>query len=125
MASKSKRATAPSRISPKTKAMSSRQATASKAKPTRHTRAGRRTTLRVPGALEAEVTRTAAELDISGNEALLRLAQLGAVTAKRQRNVRRVIGDRHAAVARAGAETHPRAFPSPEEMEDAILVDRD
>lgn len=122
MASKSKRATAAGRISPKTKAMSSRQV--SKAKPTRHSRAGRRTTLRVPGALEAEVARTAAELDISGNEALLRLAQLGAVTAKRRRNVRRVIGDRHAAVARAGAETHPRAFPSPEEMEDAILVDR-
>lgn len=89
-----------------------------------HTRAGRRTTLRVPRSLEAEVSRTAKELDISENEALIRLAQFGAADAKRQRDVRQVIGDCQAAVSGAGAGRQPNNFPTPEEMQEAILVDR-
>lgn len=90
----------------------------------RHARVGRRTTLRVPRALDTEVARTAKELDISENEALIRLAQLGAITTKRQRNVQRVVRQRQAAVAGAGAKTENGPLPSPEEMQAAILVDR-
>jgi hypothetical protein len=85
---------------------------------------GRRTTLRVPRALEAEVARIAEELEVSENEALIRLAQMGAATAKRRRDVRRVIGERRAAVAGAVSGTSDRTFPTPEEMQEAILVDR-
>lgn len=94
------------------------------AKAISHTRSGRRTTLRVPRALEAEVARTAKELDISENEALIRLAQFGAADAKRRRDVRRVVGDREAAVSGAGAGRRPSIFPTPEEMQEAILIDR-
>jgi hypothetical protein len=89
-------------------------------------RTGRRTTLRVPRTLETEIARTAKELDISENEALIRLAQLGAVTTKRQRDVRKVVGRRQAAVTGVGFEVgHQDAFPSQEEMQAAILADRD
>lgn len=94
------------------------------AKAISHTRTGRRTTLRVPPGLEAEVARTAKELDISENEALIRLAQFGAADAKRRREVRRVIGDRQAAVSGVGAGQRPNIFPTPEEMQEAILGDR-
>jgi hypothetical protein len=88
-------------------------------------RNGRRTTLRVPRTLEAEIARTAKELDISENEALIRLAQLGAVTTKRQRDVRKVVRRRQAAVTGVGAEVAQGVLPSPKEMQAAILVDRD
>ena len=83
--------------------------------------ADRRTTLRVPRTLEAEVTRTAGELGVSGNEALIRLAQLGAEAAKRQRSIRKVVGKRRAAVLK---EKRVGTLPSPDEMQEAILVDR-
>ena len=88
-------------------------------------RAGRRTTLRVPRTLETEISRTAKELEISENEALIRLAQLGAVTAKRHRDVRRAVGRRQAAVVGVGSAGGEGALPSPEEMQAAILSDRD
>lgn len=75
--------------------------------------------------LETEISRTAKELEISENEALIRLAQLGAATAKRHRDVRRVVNQRQAAVAEMGPPNYDGAFPSPAEMEAAILVDRD
>ena len=86
-------------------------------------REGRRTTLRVPAALDVELSRTAHDLGTSENEALVHLAQIGAGAAKRQRDLRRVIAKRRAAVSgskRSGVEE----FPSPQEMREAILVDR-
>jgi hypothetical protein len=125
MAAKSKRGVAISGRAPaKGRAVAGKQGAAGGSKPIGNTRAGRRTTLRVPRALEAEVARTARELDISDNEALVRLAQLGAVAAERRRDVRRVIDDRQAAVSRADANRRPRNLPAPEEMQEAILVDR-
>lgn len=79
----------------------------------------------MPRALEVEVARIAQELEVSENEALIHLAQMGAVTAKRQREVRKVIGKRHAAVSGAFSGAHPRALPTPDEMQEAILADRD
>lgn len=86
-------------------------------------REGRRTTLRVPVALESELSRTARELGVSENEALVHLAQIGAVATKRRRDARRVVARRRAAVV---GSSRPRAneFPSPREMREAILVDR-
>lgn len=104
--------------------MTGKQGAAGLAKAISHTRSGRRTTLRVPRALEPEIARTAKELDISENEALIRLAQFGAADAKRRRDVRRVVGDRHAAVSGADPGRRPNILPTPEEMQEAILVDR-
>jgi len=125
VAAKSKRATRTGKAPSKGKAKSARGAAASKTELIRHARVGRRTTLRVPPALEAEVTRTAKELEISENEALIHLAKVGALTAKRQRDVRGMVARRHAAVSGAASKAEKRAFPSPEEMQAAILVDRD
>jgi hypothetical protein len=88
-------------------------------------RAGRRTTLRVPKALDTEVSRVSRELGISGNEALVRLAARGAESARREREVRRVIERRHAAVMETASAEPSTAFPSEREMREAILVDRD
>jgi hypothetical protein len=78
----------------------------------------------VPRTLETEISRTAKELEISENEALIRLAQLGAATAKRHRDVRRVVGRRQAAVAGVDNGGAEGSFPPPEEMRAAILADR-
>jgi hypothetical protein len=89
-------------------------------------RHGRRTTLRVPDRLESEISRTASELGVSENEALVRLAEIGARAAERERAIRRVIGKRRAAVSGSEAETPGLgSLPSPQEMQEAILVDRD
>jgi len=125
MAAKSKRATRTGKVPSKGKAKSAKSAPASKTELIRHARVGRRTTLRVPPALEAEVKRTAKELEISENEALIHLAKAGALTAKRQRDVRGMVARRHAAVSGAASKGEQRALPSPEEMQAAILVDRD
>jgi len=85
------------------------------------TRPGRRTTLRVPPNLEAEVALLADELEISENEAFVHLAQFGADASRRERDIRRVIGRRRAAVSK---ERRVGTLPSPEEMQEAILVDR-
>jgi hypothetical protein len=125
MAAKSKKGPVISgRVPSKKRGMTSKSSAAA-AKTMRSGRAGRRTTLRVPAALESEISRAAKELEISENEALIRLAQLGAATAKRQRDVRRVVGRRQAAVAGAGSERGEGALPSPEEMQAAILAARD
>lgn len=86
---------------------------------------GRRTTLRVPNSLDTELSRVSRELDISGNEALVRLAALGAERARSEREVRRVIERRHAAVMGSEAVDPSAAFPSEQEMREAILIDRD
>jgi hypothetical protein len=87
--------------------------------------AGRRTTLRVPNSLDAEVSRVSRELGISDNEALVRLAARGAESAQREREVRRVIERRNAAVLDTVAADTSIPFPSAQEMGEAILVDRD
>jgi len=97
----------------------SRQSTQSTAR-----RVGRRTTLRVPKALDTEVSRVSRELGISGNEALVRLAARGAETVRRERKVRRVIERRHAAVVATASAEASTAFPSDREMREAILADR-
>jgi hypothetical protein len=99
--------------------------------PTRNAKApaermpGRRTTLRVPKALDTEVSRVSRELGISGNQALVRLAARGAESARREREVRRVIEHRRAAVMEPVTAEATAAFPSEREMREAILVDRD
>lgn len=68
----------------------------------------------------------ASELGISENEALIHLAEVGARAAAHERDVRRVISKRRGAVARSQAKTtEPGPLPSPQEMREAILVDRD
>lgn len=84
----------------------------------------RRTTLRVPGSLEAEISRIARELRVSENQALVHLAALGAKSAQREREVRRLVERRRAAVSKTPPAA-AGAFPSPQEMREAILVDRD
>lgn len=86
-------------------------------------RQGRRTTLRVPPALGRAVARTASDLGISDNEALVHLAALGARAAERQRAARRVIESRSAAVLGGSAPT--ASLPSRAELREAILVDRE
>ena len=87
--------------------------------------ADRRTTLRVPKSLDAEVSRVSQELGISGNEALVRLAARGAESARRERALREVIERRHAAVLGSASHDAAAPFPSASEMREAILVDRD
>ena len=87
--------------------------------------ADRRTTLRVPKSLDAEVSRVSEELGISGNEALVRLAARGAESARRERALREVIERRHAAVLGSASHDAAAPFPSASEMREAILVDRD
>lgn len=85
----------------------------------------RRTTLRVPSSLDTELSRVSRELNISGNEALVRLAALGAERARSEREVRRVIERRHAAVMGSEPVDSSATFPSEQEMREAILIDRD
>ena len=86
---------------------------------------GRRTTLRVPDSLDKEVLLVSRDLGLSGNEALVRLAELGARSAQREREVRGVIERRHAAVLGSAPHDAGSPFPSAEELREAILTDRD
>lgn len=129
MATKSAKAPAkrPQGASKKTKSSQSgtfRKTAKRSTQSTKHS-AGRRTTLRVPNSLDTEVSRVSRELGISGNEALVRLAALGAESARREREVHRVIERRHAAVMGPSDADASTPFPSAQEMREAILVDRD
>jgi hypothetical protein len=84
----------------------------------------RRTTLRVPHALEAEISRVSRELGVSENQALVHLAALGAESVHREREVRRLVERRRTAITKAASVDAGAAFPSPEEMREAILIDR-
>lgn len=131
MAMKGKRVTAkPGRVAVKRAQVEARKLAAKGPKRSANSdaprRQGRRTTLRVPGGLEAEISRTASELGVSENEALVRLAEIGARAAERERGIRLVIGKRRAAVSGSAADTTGLgSLPSPQEMREAILVDRD
>ena len=83
----------------------------------------RRTTLRVPAVLEAELARTAGDLGVSENEALVHLARLGADAAERRRARQRVIAKRSKAVSGRGSSA-AGTFPSPRKAREAILSDR-
>lgn len=86
-------------------------------------RAGRRTTLRVPVALESELSRTARQLGVTENEALVYLAQLGAHAVKRQRAVEKVIARRRQVLVGSGAGA-AGGLPSSREAREAILAER-
>ena len=86
-------------------------------------RAGRRTTLRVPTALESELSRTARRLGTTENEALVYLAQLGADAAKRRRAIEKVTARRRRALVGSPA-TAGEGLPSPEEAREAVLAER-
>ena len=83
----------------------------------------RRTTLRVPAALEAELSRTARSLGVSENEALVYLAQLGAEATDRYRARQRIIARHRKAISGLNGST-AGTFPSPQEAREAILADR-
>ena len=80
--------------------------------------------MRVPAALESELSRTAHRLGGTENEALVYLAQIGADEAKRRRAIEKVTARRRRALvdspAIAGNE-----LPSPEEAREAILAERE
>lgn len=86
-------------------------------------RVGRRTTLRVPVALESELSRTARQLGVTENEALVYLAQLGADAVKRQRAVEKVTARRRQALVGSGTAA-AGGLPSQKEAREAILAER-
>jgi hypothetical protein len=86
-------------------------------------RAGRRTTLRVPVALESELSLTARRLGATENEALVYLAQMGAAAAKRRRAIEKVTARRQRALVDSPA-TAGEGLPSPEEAREAVLAER-
>jgi hypothetical protein len=87
-------------------------------------RLGRRTTLRVPAALESELSLTARRLGVTENEALVYLAQLGAGAAKRRRAVEKVTAQRRRALVGSQGAT-AEGLPSPEEAREASLAERE
>lgn len=86
---------------------------------------GPRTTLRLPDALAAVAERLARELDISRNDALLRLATLGARLYEQEQSIAVRRAERWAAVVPGAIHIDHADFPSPEEARDAILAGRD
>lgn len=83
----------------------------------------RRTTLRVPASLEAELSRIARSLGVSENEALVYLAQLGAEATDRYRARQRVIARHRKAISGSNGST-AGTLPSSQEAREAILADR-
>jgi hypothetical protein len=86
---------------------------------------GPRTTLRLPDALAAVAERLARELDISRNDALLRLATRGARLYEQEQSIAVRRAERWAAVVPGAVHTDHGDLPSPEEARDAILATRD
>ncbi|HWT91373.1 MAG TPA: hypothetical protein VN238_00110 [Solirubrobacteraceae bacterium] len=82
---------------------------------------GERTTLRVPNTLIAQADLLAAELGISRNDALIRLATRGAELQDRQRQIAERRDARWAAVMQHATSVEPGEFPSAEEIEQAIF----
>lgn len=85
-----------------------------------------RTTLRLPDALADVAERLARELDISRNDALLRLATRGARLYEHEQSIAvRRAAERWAAVVPGVVDIDHAEFPSPSEARDAILAARD
>jgi len=98
-------------------------ATKQRGRSTSARRTARRTTLRVPAALESELSLTARRLGATKNEALIYLAQLGADAAKRRRAVEKATAQRRRALVGSLGAT-AKGSPSPEEAREAILAER-
>jgi hypothetical protein len=86
---------------------------------------GPRTTLRVPDELAQSADRLAAELDISRNDALLRLATRGARLYESEQRVAERRAERWAAVVPGDVGAEAMDFPSPEAARAAVLEARD
>lgn len=86
---------------------------------------GPRTTLRVPPSLARTADRLAAELEISRNDALLRLATRGARQYEREQGIAELRERRWAAVIPGIVDIDRADFPSPEEARNAVLASRD
>ncbi len=86
---------------------------------------GSRTTLRLPDALAAVAERLASELNISRNDALLRLATRGARLYEAENSIAVRRAERWAAVVPGVVDVDRADFPSPGEAQEAILAARD
>lgn len=86
---------------------------------------GTRTTLRVPRSLAEVAEQLAAELEISRNDALLRLATRGARLYGQEQRIAERREQRWAAVVPGVLDTDEADLPSPEESRDAVLAARD
>jgi hypothetical protein len=83
---------------------------------------GPRTTLRLPPALLDVADRLARELDVSRNDALLRLATRGARLYELEQSIAARRQQRWAAVVPGAVDIDAADLPSPEEARDAILT---
>jgi hypothetical protein len=86
---------------------------------------GPRTTLRLPAALASVADRLARELDISRNDALLRLATRGARLYEQEQSIAKRRAERWTAVVPGVIDIEHADLPSPKEARAAILAARD
>jgi hypothetical protein len=86
---------------------------------------GPRTTLRVPAPLAETAEEMARELEISHNDALLRLATRGARLYERERSVAARRAARWAAVVPGAVDVEGADFPPPEDARRAIIAARE
>lgn len=85
---------------------------------------GPRTTLRLPDALAVAAEQLAHELDISRNDALLRLATRGARLYEQEQSIAARRAERWAAIVPGDIDIDRTDFPSTREVQDAILSSR-
>lgn len=86
-------------------------------------RTGHRTTLTVPHSVLDAADRLARELGTTANDAIVRLAEEGASSRERHQRIAAVASERRAAVEPSGL-ADALAFPSPEELHNAMLAGR-
>jgi hypothetical protein len=86
-------------------------------------REGHRTTLTVPASVLGAAERLARELGTTSNDAIVRLAEEGASARERRERIAALTAERRAAVERVGLND-ALAFPSAEELHDAMLAAR-
>lgn len=119
--SKRPAARAPTSPPPRSGIGSGKAATTSRA-PRSH---GPRTTLRVPESLAEVADRLARELEVSRNDALLRLAARGARQYQQEQQIAERRERRWAAVVPGIVDIDQADFPSPGEAEEAVIAARD
>lgn len=86
-------------------------------------RQGHRTTLTLPRPLLDAADRLANELGTTPNDAVVRLAEEGALARTRRERIAELAAERRAAVERAGL-AEGAEFPSPEALREAMLGGR-
>lgn len=86
---------------------------------------GPRTTLRIPTFLAEIADRLAEELEVSRNDALVRLATRGARQYAQEQRISELRERRWAAVLPGIVDIDQADFPSPEEAREAVLTARD